>query len=505
MSCASIMEQILQQTLFLNDHYDTVTMRQRLWHVENQQHELIRCCTCGIKPVGWNIKNLRYSRFCSSKCSQKNKSVREKTQQTCLTRYGATSNLMTQENQKKQQETNLKKYGVPNPAQAAHVIAKIKQTHMKNWGTDNASKHPEIKQKITNTNQERYHRDRHSQLHIPQNIIDLKNDRELMLNWFQDQQMPLTEIAEALGVNHSQLCVHFKNNLNIDISRHAVSVVERQVRDFVGSLVQCEFNNRTLIAPRELDILIPEYRIAIEVDGLAWHTESRGKHPKYHWQKSQQCQHQGWRLINILDIEWQQKPELTKSRIKSALGLNRRVGARSCKLVELSHAEANDFLNENHTQGGCASSVRLGLIQNDQLMSVMTFGRSRFDKKSQWELIRYASAIGVNVQGGASKLWKYFLNSHQPQNVISYCDVRLNTGGLYQQLGFLWQRENGPNYWYTFRYKTFENRIRYQKHKLAGLLDHFDPNQTEWANMKAHGWDRYWDCGSSVWVWSASC
>lgn len=116
-----------------------------------------------------------------------------------------------------------------------------------------------------------------------------------------------------------------------------------------------------------------------------------------------------------------------------------------------------------------------------------------------------ANACIHNVQGGASRLWKYFLNLHQPQSVISYCDARLNTGGLYQQLGFRWQRENGPNYWYTFRYRTFENRIRYQKHKLAGILDHFDPAQTEWDNMKAHGWDRYWDCGSSVWLWTASC
>lgn len=505
MASPQALAQIHQQTEFLTPHYASITLRQRLWHVEHGNFEVPRCDACKQQVVNWSTKNLRYSRFCSSQCAQRHTSVREKKQQTCLARFGVTTNLQHPENQKKSQATNLKKYGFANAAQSAEVISKIRQSHRDHWGVDNASQHPDVKQRITQTHQARYQRDRHSQRHISQEVLDLKNNAQLMRHWFCDLQMPVTEIAETLGVNHSQLCVHFKNNLGIDISRHGVSTVERQIREFVSARVPCEFNNRSLIAPRELDIVIPQHRLAIEVDGLAWHTELRGKHPSYHWEKHQQCRRLGWRLMNILDLEWQQKPQLTQSRIQSALGLNARIGARTCDLVELSAREASDFLRENHTQGDCASSVRLGLTQAQGLVAVLTLGASRFDRNQQWELLRYASVMGVNVQGGASRLWRRFLQQYQPATVISYCDTRLNTGGLYQQLGFHWQRDTGPNYWYTRRYQTFENRMRYQKHKLASMLETFDPRLTEWENMQAQGWDRYWDSGSSVWLWSASC
>lgn len=502
-------EQVLaiqKKTDFLDQHYAKITIRQRLWHTENNQFEIICCKTCGKPAVGWSTKNLCYSRFCDSKCAQQNPAVRKQVEHTCTQRYGAATNLSTSANRVKQQQTNIRKYGVANAAQSPLIKAKIKQAHEKNWGVPNASQCVAIKEKITQTHQARYGRKRASQRHIDQHIIDLKNDRNLMLHWFQDLQMPVTEIAENLGVNHSQLCVHFKTNLNIDISRHAVSRTEREVREFVSSLVPCEYNNRIIVAPKELDIVIPGHHLAIEVDGLAWHTELRGKSPRYHWQKARQCRSQGWRLINILDIEWHQKTRLTQSRIRSALGLNQRLAARKCQIVQLTHTEADQFLQANHSQGGCASSIRLGLMHQDQLVAVLTLGHSRFDRQQQWELIRYASTMGINVQGGASRLWSYFVQQYRPTTVISYCDARLNTGGLYAQLGFKWQRDNGPNYWYTWRYSTLENRMRYQKHKLAQLLDHFDPDQTEWENMKSHGWDRYWDCGSSVWVWtSASC
>jgi very-short-patch-repair endonuclease len=495
---------VQHQTAFLDQHYTKVTIRQRLWHLEHNRFEIMCCETCGKPAMGWSTKNLAYSRFCDSKCAQSNHTVRKKTEQTCMQRYGASTNLSTLANQAKQQQTNLKRYGVTNAAQSDVVKAKIKQAHEKNWGVTNASKCDIVKEKITQTHQTRYSRKRASQQHIDPHIIDLKNNRELMLHWFQDLKMPVYEIAERLGVCSSQLCVHFKTNLGIDISRHMVSRTEREVQDYVSSLVECEFNNRAIIAPKELDIVIPSHQLAIEVDGLAWHTELRGKSPRYHWHKAQLCRQQGWRLINILDIEWQQKPELTQSRIRSVLGLNQRLAARKCQVVQLTHHQADQFLQTNHSQGGCASSVRLGLMHQDQLVAVLTMGRSRFDRGQQWELIRYASAVGINVQGGAGKLWHHFVQQWNPKSVISYCDARLNRGNLYAQLGFTWQRNNGPNYWYTYQYRTWESRMRYQKHKLAGVLEHFDPNQTEWANMQAHGWDRYWDCGSSVWLWTAA-
>ena len=108
---------------------------------------------------------------------------------------------------------------------------------------------------------------------------------------------------------------------------------------------------------------------------------------------------------------------------------------------------------------------------------------------------------GTTVVGGASKLFAEFCRRHNPTSVISYSDKRWNTGGLYKQLGFDHAGESGPNYWYSRRYNSMESRVKYQKHKLINILEVFDESLTEWENMVANGYDRYWDCGNSVWVW----
>ena len=41
-------------------------------------------------------------------------------------------------------------------------------------------------------------------------------------------------------------------------------------------------NDRILITPYEIDIYCPELKIGIELNGLYWHTENKGKNSSYH-------------------------------------------------------------------------------------------------------------------------------------------------------------------------------------------------------------------------------
>ena len=61
---------------------------------------------------------------------------------------------------------------------------------------------------------------------------------------------------------------------------------------------------------------------------------------------------------------------------------------------------------------------------------------SRFDKNVDWELMRYCNKLNTNIVGGASKLFSYFMNTSQPNSIVSYSDKRYFDGNLYQQLGF---------------------------------------------------------------------
>ena len=84
------------------------------------------------------------------------------------------------------------------------------------------------------------------------------------------------------------------------------------------------------------------------------------------------------------------------------------VFARKCVIKEVDSFTTKDFLNDNHLQGWCQSKVSLGLFYNDVLVSLMTFGKPRFSKDYQWELLRFCNKLGYHVPGGASRLLKQF-------------------------------------------------------------------------------------------------
>ena len=48
----------------------------------------------------------------------------------------------------------------------------------------------------------------------------------------------------------------------------------------------------------------------------------------------------------------------------------------------------------------------------NELIEVMTFGKPRYNKKYEWELLRLCTKFGYIVSGGANKLIKYFIRIH---------------------------------------------------------------------------------------------
>lgn len=463
------------------------------------------CQTCHTNIVGWSAKNKAYSSYCCIRCAQQSPDVRRKTEETCLLRYGETTNLKSAETRNKSRLTCLEKYGVDNFAQTAQFRQQFMQTSLERYGVDNPSKSAGVKQLIDRTHQQRYGRKRQSQDHIPAQIIALKDDAELMRDLHITQQIPVYKIADMLEVSHSQLCVHFKNNLGIEPNKsYQVSQPEREIQSFLSELnVEFESSNRTVIYPSELDIYIKDRNLAIELDGLAWHSERRGRGKDYHLQKTRHCAEQGIRLIHIFDSEWKLKQEIVKSRLRVLLGQADRIFARHCQVRLLTANEYKEFFNQTHIQGSVSATVAIGLVNNGQIVAAMSFGRSRYNKNHQWELLRFSNALNTCVVGGAGRLFRHFVNTYSPDSVVSYSDLRWNTGNLYRQLGFEFTHSSGPNYWYTKDYLKLESRIKFQKHKLENLLEKFNPEITEWDNMMANGYDRVWDCGNNAYLWKA--
>lgn len=461
----------------------TTKIRERIFVVLNDITSRPTCQQCNsfVKFLG---PASGYRRFCSCKCAGKSEVVLEK-----------------------RVETNIRKYGAPTPAQSIHGKTQHQSTLESRYGVGVTSTQQlsHVREKSIATFTEQYGSQRNFlRRNINPEVIQLLDDREYMVDQHVTSRLPVSQIALNLntssGVIERSLNDHGIIRQFYQHSCGEAELVEQIRQHYPGEI---STSVRGLIRPYELDIVFKLKNLAIEYNGMYWHSESAGRNRRYHLTKYEMCQSIGIRLIQVWESEWKMNPTLVLSRIFNALAITpRKLHARKCSVREISASLAKDFLAQHHTQGGVNASINVGLFSDDQLVAVMNCGRSRYDD-SQYELLRLASTTNTNVVGGASKLFKWFIKQYTPSSVTSYCDLRWGDGKMYHALGFKLVGRTQPNYRYFSQSNPYVtmSRVKFQKQKLARLLKHFDPTLSEWENMKANGYNRIWDCGNLKFVY----
>lgn len=292
---------------------------------------------------------------------------------------------------------------------------------------------------------------------------------------------------------------------NISTEHHNCAKMEDEICSYLEKIgVEYERNNRTILDGSEIDILIPSKSFGIECDGLKWHSEEF-KPNNYHLTKTNECAKKGIRLFHIYEDEWLNKKDIIKDKISSVLGkTSNKVYARNCTIKIPSEEEKRKFINETHIQGDIPSSVKLGLYYQNELVAIMTFGKLRLPlghrnvSENQYELLRYSTKLDTSVIGGASKLFKYFVDNYSPKEIISYCDLRFSVGNLYEKLGFTVDHISQPNYYYIIG-NNRKNRFRFRKSKL--VKNGYDSEKSEHEIMLERKIYRIYDCGNLVFKW----
>ena len=285
---------------------------------------------------------------------------------------------------------------------------------------------------------------------------------------------------------------------------------ENDINVFINNKLKIKTitRNKNIIPPYELDIYIPSKKIAIEYNGVIWHSEKFGKDKNYHLKKTELCEKQDIRLIHIFEDEWLVHEDIVKSKLRHILGCDNdlpKVFARKCVVNEIDNQLAKEFLNKNHIQGFAHSSVYLGCFHNQELVGVMTFKRERKDTNN-WELARYATNINKRCIGVGGKLFKYFVRNYKPQEVKSFADRRWSSileDNLYDKLGFNLKEILRPDYHYTNGIILREHKFNFRKQILlrkypnSGLTE----DMTEYGMTQKLGFYRIWDCGLFKYIW----
>lgn len=276
-----------------------------------------------------------------------------------------------------------------------------------------------------------------------------------------------------------------------------ISHQENEIYTFIQSIYSgnIQKNIRSVISPLELDLYLPDAALAIEFDGLYWH--SRTQDPQKHISKTLACENKNIRLLHIFEDEWRDKKEIVKSMIASALGIyQRKIYARDCEFRRVSAKEALDFINKNHIME-TRKTVKdcFGLYYNDELVQVATFRKNFAQRKNkELELARMCSSLNNQVIGGFSKLIKHSLQELNETSVTSFVDRRLFDCKGYTSSGWKLLGASAPKYFYT----DFEHRYNRQEYMKQSCLKKWpdaDKTKTEKEICNMHGLFQIYDCG----------
>lgn len=439
--------------------------------VNPQSHLIVdaKCDVCGkdvkiqLRRYYKSINNGGYY-SCSSKCSK------EKRENRLMELFGNTNPYKTEFFKEKTKQTNLKKWGTEHFRQSEVwkkskglvEKEKRKQTAFENFKKKNP--------KVIDQDDKNF-------------IIkcELHGNNKLPKSIFANRKIIGTEVCPV--------CKPIDSN---------ISGKEILLKKMIDEIYKGEIITSFKLERKEIDIFIPEMNLGFEFNGLRWHSDLfMDKY--YHINKTLLCEKNNIRLIHIFEDDFDGKREIIESIIRNVLNKSEKIYARKTEVKKITNKKIiKDFLTLNHLQGFVNTNINYGLYYNNELVSLMTFMKTRKVlnknvKDNEYELVRFCNKLNTSIIGGASKLLNSFLNEYKPSGIISYCDISWATGELYKKLGFEYIGRTKPNYHYVVN-GVRENRVNYQKHKL--VKNGADKSKTENEIMCEMGFNRIFNCGN---------
>jgi ssDNA-binding Zn-finger/Zn-ribbon topoisomerase 1 len=318
---------------------------------------------------------------------------------------------------------------------------------------------------------------------------------------YETMLRPVEIICPVHGSFFQRMCDHIYEECGCPKCTSFASKGESEVADWIESLgFSVVRNNRGLLNGRELDVYVPEKKIAVEYNGLYCHC-SLFKDKLYHLDKLLLCQDLGIRLIQIWDVEWEKRRNACKDIISFSLGkIDKRIFARQCNIRNVSVQESNIFLDVNHIQGKCQANYRIGLFFEDILVGVQCYTENAIKK---WTLTRTSFLSGYHVIGGISRMFKFFVKNKNPDEVIDYTDRRLFIASGHYQMGFIKKCETPPANSLTDGKNLFSRRhYRHWGNRHFKFKMPWDEALTDTENLANNGWYWIWDCGKIKNVWT---
>ncbi len=464
------------------------------------------------------IKKTVQERYGVNHVSQSDK-VRQKVETTLKSRYGGDNPMHSPAAISKLKATNLQRYGTEWSISSKSVREKTASTCTRKYGVDAALKSSAIRSVLQTRMLTKYGVEHNSKLPevvlarktkikdayiistLPARLNSLAELNIFPVGWTIDQYTSQDELYKFV---HRECGTHFiaafkdgrVPNCPTCVTTNRSRIESALYARLAVRFPQAKRNDRSLIKPKEIDILIDN--IGIEVNGVYWHSEDRTATPILN--KTELFMAAGGKqLLHLWDYELSNKFDLCVSMIENRLGVSKLVHARKCKIVILNNVQSRMFLDENHLQGNCPAHTKLGLMHEGEIVMALTIRKSMFSKHADNEIARLAAKKFTHVVGGASRLFEHAKKLFPSSTFVSYADRRYSHGAVYDALGFTRVGVTPPNYFWV-KGTEIVTRYKSQKHKIAKYSSSTDLSESQ--IMKGLGYLKIRDCGSYVYIFS---
>jgi very-short-patch-repair endonuclease len=463
-------------------------------HLPKTSHEkiLVKCDNCGNEKY---CQNIAYNRYLSNSkdneylcymCNDKNR------KRTLLEKYGVDALIKNEDINSKRKKTMVEKFGFEHQCQADEIKQKIASTNLERYGVEHPSQSKVFRNKINKTNLEKYG-----------NINSLINDKTLektlctMLEKYgvkystQNNEIlnkilisvEKKRIQQALENNKDLIDIDYKNStfivncdqhknhtfsilphLYYDRKKHNIPICtvcnpinmkisgsELMILNFIKENYDKEIilNSRKIIKPYELDIYIPDLKLAIEYNGLFWHSD-KYKDKNYHLNKTELCEHNDIQLLHIWEDDWVFNQDKVKSIILDKIDANKKIDSNLCEIKELDISEIINFLDINHIYGYSYSDINIGLFYKNELVSLMTFKEN--------EIVRFCNKLNFDIINSELKIFNYYCSKYNPTEISTVVN-RSYADDFPIKLGFPNIEYSNPNCYYVNNFMKFENMI----------------------------------------------
>lgn len=440
---------------------------ERLFCIVNNITTAPTCSGCGGR-VTYNKDRKRYNSFCSSSCS-------------------ITSGMR----QQIIESTNLERYGHACSLSHPAVRNKAKQTMMSLYGGETSGQSPTIRKKREETCIKRYGTTNPLQRHLSPSALKLLNDREWLYDQHHNQHKSQWQLSRELGVSQTTVHRYFVQH-SIPVTAVRMSSSEHCVVAMLTALTDAHIvvGCRSIIPPKEIDVLLPSLQVGVEVDGVYWHSEQNGKTQLYHMQKTLEAKEKGIRLLHLTDTDLTNNIKTIQTNLEVLVGgyylspTGQKHTRTEIKTRLVSRGKYTSFVKAHYTSPPPPASLYIGTFVSGRMCGGVALQRKT---NRRWEIVNVACnprVVGATAGEQISAGMEYFVAARNPLMVMCFSDNGWGMESDFDCLGMRQQCVIPPQNTYFFAGSALSVMERWN----VALQDQ---SRTPY---------KVWDCGVTKWV-----